>query len=145
MSTPYSVIYDQALVCFSDFSFLNMEEDVRDDILHKYLNIAQGDFQRVCVFDLSDRDDELCEYAADLTTDEIDVLALGIAYYWMSAQVLSTDLMYNPMSTRDYTFHSTAELLKTMSTAKENLRLAYRKRIIMYSYDHADHSVLGGD
>ena len=145
MATPYSVIYEQALSCFSDFSFLHMEPVLREDLMRKYMNMAQSDFQRICVFDLSDRDDELCEYAADLTGDEIDILALGIAYYWMSAQVLSTDLMYNPMSTRDYTFHSTAELLRSMNAAKESLRTAYRKRIIMYSYDHADREVLGGD
>ncbi len=142
MATPYSLIYEQALVHFTDYSFLNMDEDVREDVLHKYLNVAQGDFMRICRFDLSDRDDELGQYNADLGTDEISILALGVAYYWMSAQVMTTDLMYNPMSTRDYTFHSTAELLKTMSNAKENLRLEYRKRIIMYSYDYADTSVL---
>lgn len=143
MATAFSTIYDAALVKFSDYNMLVINEDVRDEILHKYLISAQFDFKRVCKSNLSDINQTNKEYNADLSEDEIDILALGVAYYWTSAQLLNSDLMQNLLSTRDYTYHSNAELIKVMSAVKESLRSEFKKRIIWYSFNNSDLSTLG--
>lgn len=56
MATPFSEIYERAVLKFSDYDFLKLSESEREYILEKYLMSAQADFEKMCRIDLSQID-----------------------------------------------------------------------------------------
>ena len=138
MSTEYSVIYDAAVSRFSDYDFLPLNEEGREDILLRYLRSAISDFNRICQYDLSKRDDDEMEFEDDLDTESIEVLALGVAYYWCSSKVLNSELFRNVLNTKDYSFFSPGSLLNNLRLLRDSLREEFHSRMIAYSYDHGN-------
>lgn len=142
MSTPYSKIYEVAMSKFSDYSFLKLNEEQREAILEIYLNSSQVDFQRVCHFDLTDRDDSNKQYNVDLDNECLEILGLGIAYYWLSSYVLDSELLKNKLSLKDYSYYSPANLLKELQALRDSLGRDFKREIIKYSYFNGDVSSL---
>lgn len=142
MATPFSKIYDRAVFRFSDYDFLKFTEEDYESILEKYLKMAESDFVNTCLFDLKNKDEENKEYIEDLDDESIEILALGIAYYWLSRKVINSDLLKNNMSTKDYTFFSPANLLREMTVLRDDVKKEFKQKIIDYSYTHGNISDL---
>ena len=138
MSTPYSTIYDAAISRFSDYDLVPLDEFHREEILLRYMKSARSDFRRVCKFNLDDCDDVAAEFTEDLDNDVIEILALGVAYYWCSAQVLNSEKLRNVLNTKDYSFFSPGSLLNNLRLLRDSMRAAFHSRIIAYSYDNGD-------
>ena len=101
MATPYNKIYDRAMFRFRDYEFLHLTEYDRELILENHLKSAEADFVDICRYDLTKINDDLKEYEEDLDNETIDVLAAGVAYYWMSSKVLSEELFQNNLSLKE--------------------------------------------
>jgi len=138
MSTEYSVIYDAAISRFSDYDFIPLLEEQREEVLLRHLKSARADFARVCKFDLYDCDDDAGEFNVDLDGTSIDILALGVSYYWCSSKVLNSELFRNVLNTKDYSFFSPGSLLNNLRLLRDSLREEFHSRIIAYSYDNGD-------
>lgn len=144
MATPYEYIYERALFKVKDLKLASMEESSRRFTLKQYLNSAVADFSTKCSKDLDDRDEATEEFAEDLSNDEKEILALGMAYYWLSAQVMDRTLLKNKISTKDYQYFSPANLMREINTMREDVRKDYKHRVIEYTYDHGD-LAMGGN
>jgi len=142
MSTQYSTIYDAAVSRFSDYDLVALDEFEREEVLLRYMKSACSDFRRACKFNLDDRDDYRAEFSEDLDNDVIEILALGVAYYWCSSQVLNSEKLRNVLNTKDYSFFSPGSLLNNLRLLRDSLREEFHSRIIAYSYDHGDISGL---
>ena len=142
MATPYSEIYERALYRFSDTDFLQYEDGVKESIMRHYLYSAQSDFQPICKIDLSDADENLKQYNNTLDNDSIEILSLGIAYYWLSSKVMDNQLMRNTLKTSEYSFFSPEALLKTLSDLKDSIGSEFKSKMKHYSYTHNDVSDL---
>ena len=142
MSTPYQRIYERAAYRFKDYDFLSMNEAEISDVQHAYLNSVIGDFESLCKENLSDRDELTNCFNADLSNEVQEILALGIAYYWVSSQVLNEDLFNDRMSTKDYSFFSPANLLREAHDVKNTVYKEYQGKMTLYSYRHGNISSL---
>ena len=161
MSTPYKDILDRAIFRFSDLKLARMNEVDQYFILQKYLESAVSDFQNKCAVDLTQRienqqvdavSDGISDYASigtaesvatggfveDLDNEVQEILALGVSYYWLSAQILNSDLLKNKLSTKDYTYFSPANLMREIQTLRESVQKEYRRRVVSYTYDHGN-------
>lgn len=138
MATLFDDIYSRAISRFSDYDFLQISSSSREAILERYLYSAISDFERVCLFDLSNIDLVNKAFVDDLDNESIEILALGIDYYWFSAKVQNSELLRNSLSTKDYTFFSPANLLRELRNVRNDLKSELKHRITTYSYDHGD-------
>ena len=143
MATPYEELYERALFKVKDLKLGSMDESERRYVLKRYLDSAVADFNAKCEKDLDDRDELVEEFVEDLTNDEKEILALGMAYYWLSAQIMDRSLLKNKISTKDYQYFSPANLMREINEMRTDVRKEYRHRIAEYTYDHGDLS-LGG-
>lgn len=136
MPTKFSEVYDRAIFKFTDYSFLTAVTDFKEALLQKYLLAAITDFQYVCDVDLSKYNLEEEQFENELSNEIIEILSLGISYYWLSAQSLNRELLKNRIHNKDYTSYSPANLLKEILALKEMLEREYKAKINLYSYRH---------
>lgn len=135
MGTKFREIYDRAIFKFTDYTFLSTISDFKEALLQKYLLSSIVDFQHACQ-DIDITDYDLCEekFNQDLTDEVKEILALGIAFHWLSSQALSRELMKNRIYNSDYTSYSPANLLKEVQTLRDTIEGEYRGKINTYSY-----------
>ena len=138
MATPYSEIHARAIAKFSDYDILNFDVSAREMIMRDYLISAQVEFQRMCKVDLSDKDDILAQYNETLDDEIIEILATGVAYYWLYPKVLNTENLYNVLNTKDFTTYSPANLLKELQNLIDVLWKDFNRKMVLYTYRTAD-------
>lgn len=134
MATPFTDIYARAIFRFADYKFLEQDKDIREGVLEKYLISAKTEFQRICKIDLDDYDLELKQFNNDLGDEEIEILALGVAFYWLSYKTMNSELLRNVLNSKDYYYYSPANLLKEIQTLRKTLRNEFNSRMRQYSY-----------
>lgn len=138
MATPYSVIHARAIAKISDYDILKFDISTREAMLYDYLLSAQVEFQRLCKVDLSDKDDILAQYNADLDEEIIEILATGEAYYWLCPKVLNTENLYNVLNTKDFSMYSPANLLKELQDLRDMFWKDFKRKMYEYTYRTAD-------
>lgn len=134
MATPFADIYSRAIFRFADYKFLEQDIDTREAVLEQYLFSAKTEFQKACKVDLSHYDRELQQFDVDLGDEEIEILSLGIAYYWLSARTLNSENLKNRLNSKDYYYYSPANLLKEIQTLRKTVRDEFYSRMRQYSY-----------
>lgn len=134
MATPFTDIYARAIFRFADYKFLEQDKDIREGVLEKYLISAKTEFQRICKVDLNDYDLELKQFNYDLDDEAIEILALGVAFYWLSYKTMNSELLRNVLNSKDYYYYSPANLLKEIQTLRKTLRNEFNSRMRQYSY-----------
>ena len=135
MATKYSDIYNRAMFRFTDYGFLDVYEDRRDEIMRNFLKAAQVEFANSCT-EINDYNDENEEFNSDLSDEVQEILALGVAYQWLSQKTLNSELLRNSMIRKDYNTYSPANLLKEMRTLRDDIYKEYRGKINEYSFRH---------
>lgn len=139
MPTKFSKIYERAVFKFTDDTFLNTETEIKESVLRKYLISAAMDFQHCCSnYDLTKYDLELEEFEEELSDEVIEILTLGIAYYWYKARTFDTKLLKNLIHKSDYTSYSPANLLTSMRNLMEITQQEYVGKMRDYSYRYGD-------
>ena len=110
MPTPYSKVFDKFFLKVSDYDFPHLDDDIQKKYLNDLLESSVDDFSELCMQDLSLRDYDTQQFEPDLTGREKEILAIGMAFHWIEPRFLNEDAIRNSMSTKDYTFHSPANL-----------------------------------
>lgn len=136
MATPFSEIYNRAIFRFADYDFLKKDIQICEDILEKYLISAKTEFQRVCKIDLGDYDLELKQFNQTLDDEIIEILSLGIAFYWLSYKALNSELLKNVLNSKDYYYYSPANLLKEVQTLRKTVKSEFHSRMRQHSYNN---------
>ena len=136
MATPFTDIYERAIFRFADYEFLKQDIETREGVLEKYLLSAKTEFQRVCKTDLGDYNLELKQFNQDLDDEVIEILSLGIAFYWISYKTLNSELLRNVLNSKDYYYYSPANLLKEVQTLRKTLRDEFNGRMRQHSYNN---------
>ena len=135
MATPFSDIYDRAIFMFADHDFLKKDIQTREDILEKYLISAKTDFSRVCKVDLTDCDLETKQFNSDLDDEIIEILALGISFYWLSYKALDSKALKNVLNSKEYSYYSPSALLKEVKGLRDTIRGEFQSKMRRYSYN----------
>ena len=134
MGTNFSEIYEKAIFKITAYDLLKNTQAMREAVLEKYLDSARVDFQPVCDVDLSKRDTENKCFDGELSDEIQEILALGIAFYWLSAKAIRSDLLKNSIWHKDYTAFSPANLLKEIQELRKELKKEFKSRIREYGY-----------
>ena len=142
MATSFNDIYERAIFRFSDYDFLKQDVDVRRRVLEKHLISAKTEFQRVCKADLGDYNVALQQFNQTLDDEVIEILSLGIAFYWVSYKSLNSELLKNVLNSKDYYYYSPANLLKEIQSLRKTLRDEFNSRMRQYSYNDNEISTL---
>ena len=138
MATKFTAIYDKALLKMREYDFLDMEDEQVYDVLSSFLQSAETDFDRICLQSLSDKDEESESYNADLSGEEIEILALGIICHWSTAYVADADKWRNALGTKDFSVFSPANLLNVTASTRDNFFLEYQDKMNRYSFLYGD-------
>ena len=133
MATSYETIYDRATRRLTDFDLAAMSDVDLEDTLHGYLLSAIAQFRR-CKNDLSDRDDELRQFNADLLDVEQEILAILVARAWLQPQLQSVLLTNQVFSDKEQKYYSQAQHLSTLSDLDERLKLEAQKLSRDYTF-----------
>ncbi len=138
MPTPYRNIIQRAQFRVTDYDVLKRSFQCQIDMMAEYLFCAVADFAPHCEFDLEDRDEDLFQFNQDLDHECIQILALGIAAYWMSSKTLNSELLRNKLSTKEYSYFSPANLLGEVQTLRDTVMREFKSAIIRYTYRHGN-------
>lgn len=139
MATSFLDVYDRAIFKFKDYSFVDTPKSIKSHVLENYLMSTIADFCHRCVdYDLNDFDKEEKTFNVELNNEVIEILALGIAFHWISAEAMNQKLMRNRIFKSDYSTYSPANLMKAMTELRNRYESEYRSKMNEYSYNHSD-------
>lgn len=136
MPTPFNDIYSRAIFRFADYEFLKHDIPTREDILWNYLRSAKTEFAPICEKNLDDYNEDLQEFNIELNDDEIEILALGVAYHWLSFKTLNSRALQNVLNSKDYSYYSPATLLKEVRALRDTVKKEFQSAMRKYSYNH---------
>lgn len=138
MATPYSDIYEMFLNDIKDKKLISLltPEDL-GDVLVDYLHESADIYFNKCEKDLSDRDNELNQFNADLTNEEKRILAKGMKIKWLSSNFVANEQLLNArLTTKDYNIFSPANQLKVLMELEKESKRELKALIIKYQYNN---------
>ena len=100
MATPYEKIYNRFSQKITDFNLVELDNDSLGEMLLGWLNSAIVRIRR-CKHDLTKRDDELLEFAEDLSDIELELLSMGMVDAWVSQYLNSTENVLQMISGKE--------------------------------------------
>ena len=147
MSIPYDAIIGAFLSKITEFNFINMDDENREELVNGYMRRAVSEFDRICKQDLTVSMDaveqEFTVDVDDATADEIiNILSEGMVVQWLKPYVYQQELLENVINSRDFTQYSPAELLMRVGNAYRRAQKDFTQMIREYSYNHGDLTVL---
>jgi hypothetical protein len=117
----------------TDFDLAEMSDVDLVDTLHGYLIGAISQFRR-CKNDLSNRDDELGRFNADLLDVEKEILAIMMVRQWLQPQLNSVLLTAQVFSDKEQKYYSQSQHISELRALDESLRLEAQKLSRDYTY-----------
>ena len=134
MATSFDEIFEIFKEKITDYDLAKLIEGQVSRIFDIYLGSACSYFHRK--FPLVDltRDKENRTFISSLDDDIIEILAIGMVYYWASPKAFATDNITNIMQTKDFTDYSPANLLKALLAARDGAKREFRIAVIDYTY-----------
>lgn len=146
MNISYDLFIEAFLDKVSEYDFLSLDDFTRNHIVEGYMKRACSQFNRVCKYDLTDRDDVVREFRVSIPDNEIDeivdIVSDGMLVQWMKPFVNRQENLESVLNTRDFTTYSPAELLMRIGNAYEKAQKDYTQLVREYSYNHNDLSEL---
>ena len=138
MATSYIDVIDRAQYRITDYDVLKRAFQDHYSLMERYLMSAVSDFRPHCIYNLSDRNEDEKAFNADLDDECLEILALGISYYWLSSRTLSSELTANRMSAKEYSFFSPANLLGQVKELRNDVQQEFNRALVLYTYRHGN-------
>lgn len=138
MATPYSEIYEWAARKLDDPDLLDMFDSDLENEFQSWMSSAIAQFRK-CKSDISDRDDELKQFNADLLDIEKEILGVLIAKMWLTPQLNSSLLTKQMFGGKEEKFYSQKEHLLGLENRYENLTLEAQRLHSQYTYENGSY------
>ena len=147
MGIPYDYFTGAFLNKISEFELLQLEGNIRTEMIDSYMKRAISAFKKNCKVDLFTTGDDVervfnVEVSDDDIDELVDIISEGMVVQWLKPYVYQADLLRNLMNTRDYTLYSPAELLLRVGNQHKIAQKDFTQMIREYSYNHGDLSDL---
>jgi hypothetical protein len=135
MRTPFEKVYKSFYSRITDDMFLEMTKDETDTMLLELLETALPwfEFPRV---DLYDQDEITYQFNADLSQEEINIIAIYMVVAWIGQQLASIENTRMKYSGNDFKFTSQANHMAKLSQLKQKyeqegfaLQRLYKRRL----------------
>jgi hypothetical protein len=136
--TSYGTIYKWALRKIDDPSLAQWAEEDLENELYGWMLSAIAKF-RQCKNNLSDRNEELKQFNADLLLIEQEILAILMAREWLAPQLNSVNLAAQVFGGKEEKFYSQAAHLDSLSDRDEKLKLEAQQLHRDYTYMDNDY------
>lgn len=124
MATPYENIFKSFLSKIEDRDLPKFDEDEQEQMMTGWLNtaIAYIDYNQLKIEnDLTEKDDDLQEFEADLTNSEIEAIASLMVVAWYEPRINSLEHTLLIIGSKDEKWTSQKqhlEMLKKLQTDK---------------------------
>ena len=142
MSVPYDMFTGAFLGKVTEYDFISLDEYDRNNMVDGYMKRACSQFDKICKYDLSDRDDLIRQFRMNVPDDEIDeildIVSEGMLVQWMKPYVFKQDNLVQLLNTKDFTAYSPAELFRQISSAYSSANKRFVGMMREYSYNHGD-------
>lgn len=138
MATTYDAIYNIAANKITDPEIALLPPDDLEEMFHDYLISAISQFRK-CKSDLSDRDDEIRQFNADLLDVEKEILAILVVRQWLQPQLYSALLTKQVFSDKEQKYYSQAQHISELRALDETLKLEAQKLSRDYSYGNGSY------
>ena len=142
MALPYDVFTGAFLAKVAEYDFSEMDHFTRDLVVDNYMKKACSQFNKICKYDLSVRDDMVREFAVTIPDEDIDeiadIISEGMLVQWMKPFVYRQENLESVLNTRDFTSYSPAELLYRIRGAYTSAQKDFTNMQREYSYRHGD-------
>lgn len=147
MGTPYSDIYDLALMSIEDYMLDRMAHDSRESFftyLQGFLVRAIPHFNN-CLKSLSDRDDSIGRFNVELDDDEKNILADWLVIMYLDKEILDRRQIIGMIQNKNEAHrYSEANLLKSKIELRATKYEQARNRQRDYSLKHTNWSEMVG-
>lgn len=144
--TPYETVFKSFLRKIEDKDLPSFDEDEQIDILTGWLDSAIGyiELDKLKIKnDLSDRDNDLQEFTADLDNCEIEVISMYMIVAWYEPKINSLEHTLLFVGSKDEKWTGQKEHLEMMKSVQKEKRLEARKYFRNYGYK--ENSYLNGE
>lgn len=138
MATTYDAIYNIAASKITDPEIALLSSNDLEEMFHDYLISAISQFRK-CKSDLSDRDDEIRQFNADLLDVEKEILAILVVRQWLQPQLYSALLTKQVFSDKEQKYYSQAQHISELRALDETLKLEAQKLSRDYSYGNGSY------
>lgn len=146
LATSYEVFINAFLKKVTEYDFITLDEEIRDDIVISFLKHACARFNYACNYNLYDFNDETREFNFDISEEDIDdmvdIISEGMIVQWMKPYVYKAENYENVLNTADYETYSPAELLYRITETYKMLKNDFSNLVKNYSYEHGDLTTL---
>ena len=146
MSVSYDLFAGAFLDKITDYNFVEMDGQIKRELIDQYMKRSITQFNKVCEYDLSDRNDEERIFNADIPEydiDEIaDIVSEGMVMNWLKPYTYKSENLENVLNTRDFSSYSPAELLLRISNTYKMVKRDFKNMCLEYSYNHGDLTAL---
>lgn len=144
--TPYLEIFNSFKRRIEDKNLYLLSEEEQNETLTGWLDTAIGyiELDKLKIKnDLSDRDNELLVFNADLDNCEIEVIAMYMVVAWYEPMINSLEHTLMFVGSKDEKWTSQKEHAELLMSIRDKKRLEARKYFRNYGYK--DNSYLNGD
>jgi hypothetical protein len=148
MAVSYDVFIEAFLDKVNEYKFLGVELtfDEKTRYVDGLLNRACSKFNRLCQYDLSNRDKDAREFCFEIDDNDldeiVDIVSEGMIEQWLKPYANNAENLENIINTADYSSYSPSELLKQIRTSHSDAKDSFRNMINNYTYAHGDLSDL---
>lgn len=142
MGVSYDTFTKAFLGKITEYDFVTLGSEVSTDIVDDYMKRACAQFNRICKYDLTTRDDTTRTFNTDIPNEDIDeivdIVSEGMIVQWLKPYTYKSENLENVLNTSDYTTYSPAELLLRITNAYKMAQKDFRNMRTDYSYNHGD-------
>lgn len=142
MGVSYDTFTKAFLEKITEYDFVMLSKEISADLVDGYMKRACAQFNRICKYDLSARDDTNRVFNINIPNEDIDeiidIVSEGMIVQWLKPYTYKSENLENVLNTKDYTTYSPAELLLRVSNAYKMAQRDFRNMRVDYSYNHGD-------
>lgn len=142
MDTSYDIFTQAFLRKIDEYDLLNLPFENSQSITDGYFRTACSQFNKICLYNLTNRDEDMrCfnyEFSSDDIDEIVDIISEGMVVQWLKPLFYKQENYENILNTTDYSGYSPAELLKRVTEAYEKSQRDFKNKMKDYSYDHGD-------
>ena len=146
--TEYGVVFKSFLGKIRDDLYISTDVEMVENDLTILLNAAIPYFNYPKI-DLRDKDDDLQIFEANLTVDEVEILAMAMVVEWTEREIHNVDMLRQSMTTKDFNTYSQSSHINALGRTADRMQKKLKNRLIKYSLRRDDGtnglSDLGGD
>lgn len=130
MATPVEIIFSNFLSQIEDESWLEIDEEVLEELMYDYLNKSIVEFN-VCEKDLT-LDFQSDAIVSDLDDDEVLILSFGMVIHYLTPKILREENLQQMVTSSDFSKLSNANMLDKLIKLRVQIRKDYQMYLHKY-------------